>query len=107
MRRSRAVLLAALPAYGMLALPLPQTVLDAAPRADAPEPVIALTSALFSALFLSNLAVNFFMFPISDMLRPHWSIVVASYVALNLAFWLPLAHLADARLEMRRTRERA
>lgn len=87
----------------MLALPLLQTVLDAAPATDS-EPVIALTSALFSALFLSNLAVNFFMFAISDMLRPHWSIVVASQVALNLAFWLPLAHLADVRLERRRRR---
>ena len=100
MRRSRLVLLAGLPAYGMLALPLSALALDA-PWAGAPD-LFAAKSALFSALFLSNLAVNFFMFPIWDGIRPHWSVVYASYAALNLAFWLPLAHLAGRLLERRR-----
>ena len=95
------MLLAGLPAYGMLALPLSGAVLDAAPWGGAPE-TFAAKSALLSALFLSNLAVNFFMFPIWDGIRPHWSVVYASYAALNLAFWLPLAHLAGRLLERRR-----
>ena len=111
MRNSRLLLLTLLPAYGALSLPLA----DAVPQASA-------------VLAYSNVGVALIMF---FMLYPHaawWAasaisnpwlvslvgelrfggmypaLFATSYVAANLAFWLPVAHLVDVRLEKARRR---
>ena len=81
-------MLVLLPAYGMVSFPLT----DVVPQAS-------------TVLIYSNVVVVLIMFLMGEI-RFDGGILygVTSYVAANLAFWLPVAHLVDVRLEKARRR---
>ena len=90
MRLSRLLLLTLFPAYGLLSIPSAHVV----PPAE-------------TVLLLSNIVVFVIMLLIGELrLVGGIGLVidVVSYVAANLAFWLPVAHLVDAVLERARRR---
>ena len=86
MRRSRFLLLTLLPAYGLLSLPAASMVPEAA-----------------QVLMYSNIAVTSVVFSL-DLLRVDMPIIMAAFAVSNMAFWLPVAHLADRLLQRRRRR---
>ena len=90
MRGSRLLLLALLPAYGMLTLPLS----DVIPQAS---PVLLYPNVVAIAILLTIGELRF------DGGMP-LTVFIASFVAAHLAFWLPAAHLADVVLERARKR---
>ena len=84
MRRSRFLLLTLLPAYGLLSLPAAGMI---------PEAAHVLMSSNIAALFI----------PLSlSLFRVDTPIVMAAWAVSNMAFWLPVAHLADRLLQRRR-----
>ena len=88
MRLSRLLLLALLPAYGLLSLPAAGMV----PHAGAAQ-----------ALLSSNIAVVSVVFSL-DLFRVDMPIMMAAFAVSNMAFWLPVAHLIDGRLQRYRRR---
>ena len=86
MRRSRFLLLTLLPAYGLLSIPAIGVVPEAA-----------------QVLMYSNIAALSVVFSL-NLLRVDTPIVMAALAVSNMAFWLPVAHLIDGRLQRYRRR---
>lgn len=104
MRRSRLLLLVLLPAYGLLSLPLIAVVREVAAALAIPQP--GMVPEVAAALVFSNLVV-FFIVIYMNLLRLDPDVTILAFVASNLAFWLPIAHLVDMGLEkIRRRRAR-
>ena len=88
LRRSRFLLLTLLPAYGLLSIPAANVV----PHTEAAQ-----------VLSYSNIAVVLIEFSINTF-RVDPPIIIAAFAVSNLAFWLPVAHLIDGRLQRYRRR---
>ena len=104
MMRSRLLPLVLLPAYGLLSFPLAGAVREVGAALAVVQPGVV--SEVEAALLLSNPAVLFIVLSL-NLLRFDPDVTILAYVASNLAFWLPVARLADVRLEkIRRRRAR-
>ena len=88
MRRSRFLLLTLLPAYGLLSLP----------AASVFSHVEAAQALLYSNIAALSVVLSLGLF------RVDMPIIMAAFAVSNMAFWLPVAHLIDGRLQRYRRR---